>query len=108
MRQYGTQVINETCINLIKREHYTETQIRDLVVDFEDTYTVMVLDTTSMLLASTLREQYRLSYWDGFIVACALMSGASQLYSEDMHDGLVVAGQLTIINPFRPASGSEQ
>jgi predicted nucleic acid-binding protein len=97
----STQVINEVCVQLIKREHYTEPQTRAIINDFYHRYMVMALDQPSLLTASALREQYRLSYWDGFIVACALTGGVATLYSEDMHDGLVVHAQLTIVNPFK-------
>lgn len=51
---------------------------------------------TAMLLA----ERYLLSVYDGNIVAAALLAGCGTLWSEDMHDGLVVQGTLTIRNPF--------
>jgi len=97
----STQVINEVCVHLMKREHYTEDQTRAVINDFYRRYTVIELDQPILLTASELREQYRLSYWDGFIVACALTGGASSLYSEDMHDGLVIHSHLTIVNPFK-------
>jgi len=34
------------------------------------------------------------------IVSAGLKANATTLYSEDMHNGLVVNGCLTIINPF--------
>jgi predicted nucleic acid-binding protein len=34
------------------------------------------------------------------IVAAALEHGCTTLYSEDMHDGLIVEGSLHIVNPF--------
>ena len=97
----STQVINEVGVQLIKRETYTEEQTRTVVSDFYRRYIVIELDQPILLTASALREQYRLSYWDGFIVACALTAGASTLYSEDMHHGLIIQGQLTLVNPFK-------
>ncbi|MEZ4513920.1 MAG: hypothetical protein R3C62_18780 [Chloroflexota bacterium] len=47
-----------------------------------------------------MRERYSLSHWDSLIIATAFEAGAAQLYSEDMHSGLIVEKQLTIINPF--------
>ena len=38
-------------------------------------------------------------FGDGLIVASALASGATILYSEDMHDGLTIEG-ITIVKPF--------
>jgi predicted nucleic acid-binding protein len=42
------------------------------------------------------------------IVASALLADADTLYSEDMHDGLLVEGRLRIRNPFlvRSVQGS--
>jgi len=97
----STQVINEVGVQLIKREAYTEAQTRAVVSDFYRRYTVIELDQPVLLTASALREQYRLSYWDGFIVACALTGGVSTLYSEDMHHGLKIHEQLIIVNPFK-------
>ncbi len=38
--------------------------------------------------------------YDALIVAAALEAGCGTLYSEDMQSGQVIAGQLTIRNPF--------
>lgn len=99
----STQVINEVAVQLIKRESFTEAQTRAVVSDFYRRFTVIELNLTILLKASELREQYQLSFWDGFIVACALTGGATTLYSEDMHHRLHVQGQLTIVNPFTTA-----
>jgi|SRR5688572_30131822 predicted nucleic acid-binding protein len=47
-----------------------------------------------------LAERYRLSVYDGMVVAAALQTGCSVLMSEDMHHGLKVEGRLEIRNPF--------
>ena len=47
-----------------------------------------------------LAERYRLQVYDGMILAAALEAGCETLYSEDMHDGLVIEERLTIRNPF--------
>src|ERR1700722_16572655 len=46
-----------------------------------------------------IAERYRYSIFDSLIIAAALHSGASTLYSEDMRDGQAIDG-LTIRNPF--------
>jgi predicted nucleic acid-binding protein len=97
----STQVINEVCVNLIKREHFTPVQTRDVINDFLRRIYSVELDQTILVTATILREQYKLSYWDSLIVASALTSSAPILYSEDMHDGLIVDQRLTIINPFK-------
>jgi predicted nucleic acid-binding protein len=61
----------------------------------------MVPDTTSaLLLASKLREQYKLGYWDSLIVAAALDGGCDSLYTEDMQHGQIIESKITLINPF--------
>ena len=47
-----------------------------------------------------LAERYQLGIYDSMIVAAALAAGCDILWSEDMHDGLVVDDRLTIRNPF--------
>jgi predicted nucleic acid-binding protein len=47
-----------------------------------------------------LQARYRFSYFDSLIIAAALAAGCSTLYSEDMQHGQVIAGRLTISNPF--------
>ena len=61
-----------------------------------------LLDMTCALheCGLAMAERYRLSIWDGQIVAAALIADCDVLYSEDMHDGLVIDGKLRIENPF--------
>lgn len=47
-----------------------------------------------------IAQRYRLSVFDSMIVAAALAADCTVLYSEDMHNGLVVDRRLTIRNPF--------
>lgn len=97
----SVQVINEVCANLVKRERFTSAQTRDVITDFYATCLVVGQDEVLLIMATELRERYSLSYWDSLIVASAVISGATTLYSEDLHDGLVVDQQVTIVNPFR-------
>jgi predicted nucleic acid-binding protein len=63
-------------------------------------YNPLVLETEHYLRASRLRDRYHISHWDSLLIVAALELGASTFYSEDMQDGLVVDGVLTIRNPF--------
>lgn len=97
----SVQVINETCVNLIKRAKFPETQIGELVETFYQKYEVIDVQKGLLLSASQLRQEYSFSYWDSMIVAAALTSGVKILYSEDMQNGLVIHESLKIINPFK-------
>ena len=97
----STQVINEVCTNLLHKQNSSEQDIRDFIADFYALYTVIELDQAQLLQASTLREKYLLSYWDGLIIASALRSNTPTLYSEDMYNGLIIEQKLQIVNPFK-------
>ena len=100
----STQVISETCVNLLKKGLLAEAKIRQLVIAFYAQYRVIGINRDVLLMASQLREKHSLSYWDSQIVASALYAGCAALYTEDMQDGLVVEGTLRIINPFKVES----
>jgi predicted nucleic acid-binding protein len=94
------QVINEVCVNLIKKAQFSEQQVQQLIESFYAKYLVVELSKPLLLKASVLRAQCAFSFWDSTIVASALYADASVLYSEDMQDGLVVENRVRIINPF--------
>ena len=51
--------------------------------------------------ALRLAPRYKLAFYDALMVAAARSAGCSAYYSEDLHHGLIIDGQLTVINPFR-------
>ena len=96
----SSQVVNEVCVNLIRKARFDEVGIRNLIESFYSKYRVAGISREALPKASELRDRYRFSYWDSLIVACALLEGATVVYSEDMHAGLTVENSLQIINPF--------
>jgi predicted nucleic acid-binding protein len=62
----------------------------------------VTLDTHASALR--LAERYGFSLYDALIVAAALHARCATLYSEDMQDGLLVDGELRIVNPFTPGA----
>ena len=54
--------------------------------------------------AVSLAERYTLHIYDAMIAASALSANCATLYSEDMHDGLLIEGRLRVTNPFRVVS----
>ena len=84
----------------MRKGNFSESQIAKFIDNAYEEYVVIDVSQKILLRASELRSRYKLSYFDSIIVAAALNSGSNILYSEDMQHGLVVEGQLTIINPF--------
>ncbi len=62
-----------------------------------------IVPLTVDLHATGLRiaQRYRCQFFDSLAIAAALEAGCGTLYSEDMRDGQVIEGVLTIRNPFR-------
>jgi len=62
--------------------------------------TIVPVSINTLLSASALIKKYKFQLFDAIIVASAIENHCKILYSEDMHDGLVVDKSLTILNPF--------
>jgi predicted nucleic acid-binding protein len=97
----STQVVNEVCVNLIKKSKLNQQEIKDIITGFYQSYTVLEFNENILLKAADLRNQYQLSFWDSLIVSSALFIRAEILFSEDMQHGLVIENMLEIVNPFR-------
>lgn len=55
-------------------------------------------------VALKIAQKYGYRIYDALVVAAALDSACDTLYSEDLHDGQTIEGQLTIRNPFSQPS----
>lgn len=51
----------------------------------------------------SIAERYRFSIYDSMIVASAILAGCGTLYSEDLQNGQIIDGRLTVANPFASA-----
>ena len=54
--------------------------------------------------ARKIAETHGYSIYDALVVAAALEAGCTILYSEDLHAGQTINGQLTVRNPFAGSS----
>ena len=98
----SVQVINEVCVNLIRKASFRESDVRALIDSFYVKCLVVTLNKQVLLRASELRDRYSLSFWDSTVVASALHCQVTTLYSEDMQHRLLVNDTLRIVNPFLP------
>lgn len=97
----SVQVLNE----------FTNVARRKMRLSWAETHaflsTVRALLTTKPLTLEVhetglhLAERYELSIFDAMIAASALHADCDTLWSEDMHDGMVIENSLRIVNPFR-------
>jgi len=97
----SVQVLNELHFNMVRKFKIDDNIVFKTLQD-----NVFAIASVESLTAQTytkafqVREKYNISYWDSLVVASALESGCTKLYSEDMQEGLVVDGVLNIINPL--------
>lgn len=94
------QVINE-CSNVLNRKRQWPAE--DVAQTLERILQFVIVEPTDIATVRSawkLQARYRFSYFDSLIIAAALAADCSTLYSEDMQHGQVIAGRLTISNPF--------
>jgi predicted nucleic acid-binding protein len=96
----NVQVLNEVLhvLRLKQRLDWQEIEermslIRELLPQFD--LTVQIHDVGRAVAA-----RYGFRTYDAMIVAAALEAGCERLWSEDMQDGQVIWGRLTIRDPF--------
>jgi len=94
------QVLRELGRVLLQKQGVGEAAFRELIPVILGACLVAQDSANTLLLASDLRERYKLAYWDSLIVAAALELGCDTLYTEDMQHKQVIDGRLTLINPF--------
>ncbi|MCL2197442.1 MAG: PIN domain-containing protein [Defluviitaleaceae bacterium] len=92
------QVINEVCC-VLKKKKYSETEIRRIASDMISLCEICSCSKQIIVMASGLREEFSLSYWDSLIISSAMISGCGILASEDMQDGLKI-DSMKIVNIF--------
>jgi len=100
----SVQVMNEFANVARRKVQLSWPETRDFLNTFRVTLEIVPMTLETHERGLDLAERYSLSVYDGMIVAAALLAGCTTLYSEDMHDGLIIEG-LTIRNPYA-ASGN--
>lgn len=95
----STQIVNEICVNLIKKAGYSEPEIQQAIKNIYRCYQVVPIDEETIIEASIIRSIHQLSYWDSLVVVSAITSKCTILYSEDMQHNQIVQG-VKIVNPF--------
>ena len=61
---------------------------------------ILPIDVDTHEAALRLAERHGFAMFDALMVAAALQSGSTTLWSEDMQDGMLIDDKLRIANPF--------
>lgn len=96
----SVQVLNETLVNCRRKAGLNWQETAAFLAGVRSLCQVEDLTLHTHDLGRALAERYSLSIYDAMIVASALIAGCTTLWSEDMQSGLLVEGQLRVLNPF--------
>lgn len=97
----SVQVLNEVTNVCRKKAAMSWDDIAIFLADVRHFCSVVPLTTEIHDSARRLARRHQLSLYDANIVAAAIDTGAAVVWSEDMHDGLVIEHTVTVMNPFR-------
>lgn len=96
----SSQILNEICNVLLKKFSATPEHLLNKLNHLRNIVTTVSLEEKHTFQALELMKKYQLQWFDSLVVAAALSSQCTILYSEDMQHGLAIENQLTIKNPF--------
>ena len=97
----STQVLKEFSNVLIKRGGVGQEIVKNTINEIINIAIVINEEPTLILNAIDMHGRYNFSFYDSLIIAAAAEAQCKVLLSEDLHDGLVIEGKLSIVNPFR-------
>lgn len=98
----SAQVLNEFASVARRKQRRSWAEIGDKVADLSAAAgRVLPVEESATAEAIRIADRYQLAFYDALILASALSGGARTIYSEDMHDGLVIDDRLRVVDPFR-------
>jgi predicted nucleic acid-binding protein len=97
----SVQVFNEVTSVARKKLGCSWDQIEEFLANIASICFVETLTIEIHQHARFIAERYQLAFYDALIVASAVAAECTTLYTEDMQDGLLIEGSLTLCNPFR-------
>lgn len=96
----SVQVLNEFAVVALRKLKMPFSEVREILGTIRAVCAVEPLTLETHDRGLTVCERYRFSLYDSMLVAAALISGATILYSEDLQHGQVIDNQLRVSNPF--------
>jgi len=94
------QVISEFVVVTIRKQILEPSKTIEYAQKFLSAFRVTVMTADTITLALKIMTKYHFAYWDSLILAAAIESACTIVYSEDLQDGQQIEDQVTIRNPF--------
>jgi predicted nucleic acid-binding protein len=96
----SVQVLNEFAVVALRKLKIPLDEVREILDTIRAVCAVEPLTIETHDRGLAVCERYRFALYDSMLVAAALISGATILYSEDLQHGQVIDNQLRVTNPF--------
>jgi predicted nucleic acid-binding protein len=97
----SVQVLQEFYVTMTRKVLHPipPNSVRNIIRDYF-VWHIEINDLNSILIASRIGEDYKISFWDALIVAAALKAKADKILTEDLQAGQIIEG-IPIENPFK-------
>ena len=96
----SVQVLNEFASVATRKLRMLLPEVREILGSVRRLCSVQPLSLKAHDLGLDVVERYQLSLYDAMIVASAREAGCKVLYTEDLQDGMTIAG-VVVRNPFQ-------
>ena len=97
----SVQVLQEFYVTMTRKVLHPipPNSVRNIIRDYFSWH-IEINDLNSILIASRIGEDYKISFWDALIVAASLKAKADKILTEDLQAGQIIEG-IPIENPFK-------
>jgi predicted nucleic acid-binding protein len=96
----SSQVVNEFVSVTIKKKILPPERAVYYAEEFMDIFRFSIINRETIKQSFEIMDKYKFSNWDSLIIASALESSCTSLYTEDMQNEQIIYHTLKIINPF--------
>ena len=94
------QVMNEISNVLTGKFNLDPNDVAAKLDELSNSLELKNVDILTIKKALSLKSFYKYSYFDCLMLASALISDCSIIYSEDLQHGQIIENKLKIVNPF--------
>jgi predicted nucleic acid-binding protein len=98
---FCSQSLSEFINVCLRKWKFPKSKVAELVKTYINQSIYVPVSEKMLLTSFNIMNNYDFQLFDSIIVASALESRCSILYSEDMNDGQLIDKQLKIVNPFK-------
>lgn len=98
--QVSTQILGEVFNVLTRKKSVSKIEAAEVVLELSDEFPIIAIGTSHVLKAIDISNRYNYSYWDSLIIATAILSDCTTVYSEDMQHNQLIDDKTRVCNPL--------